>query len=303
MLVFGFLRLDRVSLESAERRSTLVGQLRFAATLQDVRTVIVLRRQLALELPRVRPWIRIRARGHDRFPVWTRGWRGVLRWPLARVGRLVLAAVVVGLAMRGVYDGTTLLIIVAGAALYVAGLEAVEPLAQEVDHPTRRDAVPETNGTLHLKHVPAVVGILLLVAAVAGAVGVLVDPSTEAVAVAGVAVVPAALGAAMAGVVSTIKGAPDPFENQMLLPPEAAGPRLAFRTALPPALAVLGLLPVLLGRVAADRGRSPAAGASDVVIFVVITFALVCGWLRSRDDFRKRMHEQMEQQLKGSGGG
>ena len=40
------------SLEDAERRSTLVGQLRFAATLQDLRTVVLLRRQLALELPR-----------------------------------------------------------------------------------------------------------------------------------------------------------------------------------------------------------------------------------------------------------
>ena len=35
-----------MSPEAAERRSSLVGQIRFAATLQDVRTVIVLRRQL-----------------------------------------------------------------------------------------------------------------------------------------------------------------------------------------------------------------------------------------------------------------
>ena len=46
------------SLEAAERRTELVGQLRFAVTLQDLRTVLVLRRQLAQERPRSRPWIR-----------------------------------------------------------------------------------------------------------------------------------------------------------------------------------------------------------------------------------------------------
>src|SRR4051794_41361499 len=36
-------------------RTELVGQLRFAVTLQDLRTVLVLRRQLAQERPRARP--------------------------------------------------------------------------------------------------------------------------------------------------------------------------------------------------------------------------------------------------------
>src|SRR3954454_2883852 len=45
------------SLEAAERRASLAGQLRFAATLQDVRTVIVLRRQLDQERHRNRPWV------------------------------------------------------------------------------------------------------------------------------------------------------------------------------------------------------------------------------------------------------
>ena len=60
LLLAGLSLLGRISLEAAERRSTLVGQLRFAATLQDLRTVIVLRRQLAMELPRLRPWIQLR---------------------------------------------------------------------------------------------------------------------------------------------------------------------------------------------------------------------------------------------------
>jgi hypothetical protein len=296
LLAIGILRVGNISLESAERRSTLVGQLRFAATLQDVRTVIVLRRQLALEMPKVRPWIRLAAKPRDRLPVWTRGWRGVLRWPAPRLGRLVLAAVVAGLAMRGVWEGTTPLIVVAGLALYIAGLEAVEPLAQEIDHPSRRDSVPLEAGPLHVRHVPISVVVLLPVVAIAAAVAVLVDPSTVAVEVAAIALVPAALGAAASGLVSTMKGAPDPNEDQAMLPPEAAGPRLAIRTALPPALAVAGLLPVLFGRFAADNGRSPVDGTLDTVFIVVAVFALVCAWVRYRDELRQSLQEQMRAQ-------
>src|SRR5438270_1824414 len=95
------------SLEAAERRASLAGQIRFAATLQDLRTVIVLRRQLAQELPRQRPWIRLpravprqwltpagnaagfvngagRPARTRHFPVWRRGWHGILRWPALR---------------------------------------------------------------------------------------------------------------------------------------------------------------------------------------------------------------------------
>ncbi|MEY2430613.1 MAG: hypothetical protein QOC92_338, partial [Acidimicrobiaceae bacterium] len=101
LLVVGISLVGNVSVEAAERRSTLVGQLRFAATLQDVRTVIVLRRQLAMELPRVQPWLPVQARGTHRLPVWTRGVRGLLRWPAARVARLVLLGAIAGLAARG----------------------------------------------------------------------------------------------------------------------------------------------------------------------------------------------------------
>ena len=43
-VVAGLQLIGGVSIERLERRSRLVGQVRFAATLQDVRTVLVLRR-------------------------------------------------------------------------------------------------------------------------------------------------------------------------------------------------------------------------------------------------------------------
>ena len=169
VVAVGLVRAGDLSVEAAERRSTLVGQLRFAATLQDLRTVIVLRRQLAMELPRLRPWVRLGVRGTGRFPVWTRGWWGVLRWPAARVGRMVLLAGAAGLALRGVWAGTTPLLVIAGVALYVAGLDAVEPLAQEIDHPTRSRSVPIERGEVYVRHLA--VGVVVMVGSSRGRCG------------------------------------------------------------------------------------------------------------------------------------
>ncbi len=125
LTIAGVLGIANLSIEHAERRTRLVGQLRFAVTLQDLRTVLVLRRQLAQELPRAKPWIGSgRYRSHPRFSVWSRGWRSVMRFPASRLVRLVLVAVVAGFAARGVWDGTLALVVLAGLALWVGGLAA-----------------------------------------------------------------------------------------------------------------------------------------------------------------------------------
>ena len=60
--------------------------------------------------------------------------------------------------------------VVAGIALFIAGLDSVEPLAQEVDHPSRRDATPLEAAEIHVRHIPAAVLAQVLVAAVAVAI-------------------------------------------------------------------------------------------------------------------------------------
>ncbi|MFM9132075.1 MAG: DUF6297 family protein, partial [Actinomycetota bacterium] len=49
----------RLRLEALARRSALVSQLKFAVTLQDIRTVVLLRRQLSQEHMREKPWFRV----------------------------------------------------------------------------------------------------------------------------------------------------------------------------------------------------------------------------------------------------
>nr|MBA2281568.1 hypothetical protein [Acidimicrobiia bacterium] len=175
----GIMVIGGVSIERLERRSRLVGQLRFAATLQDVRTVVVLRRQLSQERPRSRPWLPLPLPRH-RLPVFVRDVRSLLRWPVGRVLRLGLLAAVAGFAARGAWDGTTPLLIVVGLALFLAGLDAAEPLGQELDHPSLRDSVPVAPGWVHIRHLPAVLVVSLGVAAVAAAVAVAVDPQDGA---------------------------------------------------------------------------------------------------------------------------
>jgi len=283
----GLARLGRVSLESAERRSRLVGQLRFAATLQDVRTVVVLRRQLALELPRLRPWVRVRVRGSERRPVWRRGLRGALRWPAARVGRLVLLGVVAGLALRGVWAGTTPLLALAGAALFLAGLDATEAMAQELDHPSLTDSVPVTAGSLRVRHLPVAVGVMALVAAVGVAAAVLVEPATGALELALVCA-PAAALAGVAGAGASLVAVPDPVEA-LLMPPEVTGAYQAFRIARPLVLAIAGTLPVLAARAADGAGGPAVAVAGTATLAVAAGFGVFVAWLRSREALQKAL--------------
>ncbi len=288
VVAVGLVRAGDLSVEAAERRSTLVGQLRFAATLQDLRTVIVLRRQLAMELPRLRPWVRLGVRGTGRFPVWMRGWWGVLRWPAARVGRMVLLAGAAGLALRGVWAGTTPLLVIAGVALYVAGLDAVEPLAQEIDHPTRSRSVPIERGEVYVRHLAVGVVVMVAVAVVGAAAALLVEPSLGGLAVAAICVVPAALGSVAGAATSVLSGLPQVSAGDAwsLVPPEVAGMRIVVRAVWPPALAVLGTLPVLAARAATENGRPAASAAGAAAVGVVVAFVLVGSWVRSRD----RMH-------------
>ena len=282
LAVAGLRLVAGVSVEQLERRSRLVGQLRFAATVQDLRTVVVLHRQLSQERSRTKPWLRPPL-PRRALPVLVRDVRSLLLWPAGRAARLALLAVVAGVCGRAAYDGTTPLVAVAGLALFVAGLDAAEPLGQELDHPTRRDSVPLAAGSIHVRHLPAVVAVALGVATASAVVGVLVDPTDGAWPVALACVPAAGIGAALGAVVNLVMGSTPPAATAasttwMAAPPEAAGVRIVFRTAWPPSIAVGGAAAVLAAREQGAEGALLVAGA------LVALGVLVAGWVRFRDD-------------------
>ena len=318
----GLLAVGGTSLEASEQRGRLVGQLRFAATLGDVRTVLVLRRQLAQERPRGRPWVRIGGRlagasgaraGRPTVgatgatgpggtappprkpplrPAVRRSLQNLSRWPAGRLLRLVALAGTAGGLCAGAWAGTKLLVVPAGLCAYVAALDAIEPLAQQMDHPDREEAVPRPPGAVRvlLLVVPMValslLGLVGIVAAVA--VGA---PVGTALAVG----IPAALAtgvlACCGAAVSTMKG-PDLPEDAAMLTPEIAGTKAIFRMGFPPLCAILGMVPVLVGQAAGQRGAPPGAAAVQVLVPLLgVVGGLTLAWVRFRDELKAFLAE------------
>lgn len=302
LLALGLVGVGGLSVEAAERRTALVGQIRFAATLQDVRTVLVLRRQLAADRPRDRPWIRLGRVAGWLSPIGARSWHGILRFPASRVARLVLLAVVAGAALRGMWSGTAPLVVAAGVALWLAGLDLVEPLAQEVDHPSRRELYRHPEGALFIALlvpsfvVAAVLGLLVgVVAALPGAGQVPLGPALLTGVVAAAAGVAGAVG-------NVVSGQPSHKSDLALMAPEVAGVGMVLKSVLPLAVAVVGAVPLLIVEANLDAGRPQLQGATTAWAGVIVLVALVLGWVHQREEITRWWNEAQEAQRSGTTG-
>lgn len=69
--------------------------------------------------------------------------------------------------------------------------------------------------------------------------------------------------------------------------PEVAGPRVVFRTLWPPAVAVIGVLPVLFAQRAHRIGTDPTAPAVTVALLSMALCAAVFAWVRYRADIHE----------------
>jgi hypothetical protein len=137
---------------------------------------------------------------------------------------------------------------------------------------------------------------MLLVATIGAVAGYLAGPASAAIPIGAACIIPAALGGVGGAVVSVISGAPTNAggDGWSLLPPEVAGMRLAFRTGWPPALAIIGALPVLAARTAARNNVPAATAALAAGAGVLVLFVLVCGWVRVRAGIHAWWRAQME---------
>jgi hypothetical protein len=271
------LGIGGISIDDARRRAGLVAQLRFAVTLQDIRTVVLLRRQLSQERPRTRPWIPMKRGG--RVPtIWRRDWRGYFRFPLVRIARMVALAIVAGIALGLTWRGAPPAFIVAGLALYLAGYDAVEPLAQEIDRPSRWDAIPEDHGMTLIRHLPAAFVIMVLLCLITTATTLLLVPSDVVLSLFSIAIVPVAMGALMGAALSTAMGSPDSAKLLAGFGADMMGWVLLFRLVAPPALVLLALATLLAA------GTDPAAldtnRVSSYITYAFLLSASVLLYLR-----------------------
>ncbi len=287
----GLAPIGGLSVEKARRRSGLVSQLRFAVTLQDMRTVVLLRRQLAEETPRQRPWVRIGRRRSRLFPTWRRDWQGYLRFPLVRIVRLGAFAVVAGLSFGLTWRGVTPAFLAGALALFVAAYEAAEPLAQEVDHPSRWLGTPEDSGMLLIKHLPAAFTVMVVECLVAAAVALILVPPDVVGSLALILVVPVAGAATVAGAAGTVVGTPGPMSDIQGgfsgmsgvgdgMGGDIVGYQAIARFVLPPAVVVAAVAPMLAA------GTDPAApntsAVSNLVSFSLLITLAAAAYVRTR---------------------
>jgi hypothetical protein len=271
---FGLRAVGRIALEAARRRAALTAELRFSASVQDLRTVVLLRRQLASERPRRRPWIRLGAVASSRYPVWRRGWQSFLRWPLGRVVRVLAIGLAAGAAIAAAWSGVTLLFVLPGLLLMVAALDLVEPLAQETDHPTRRELLPLAAANLIQRHlVPsfAAMAALLLFATLAA---LALGPSASAAGVGIAMLFPTALVLVCCAALSATN---DPYAYLLK-------PALGYaQSGAPIVIAVIATGgPVLAAREAARHGGSATSAAISLEFFLLLVGVAMAWWLGKR---------------------
>ncbi len=302
VLAAGLLGIGGLGLEAAQRRAQLVAEMRFSASVQDLRTVILLRRQLASERPRRKPWVRLRGAvvgssigaashsaspprpaaagassahsaspppgsGRANGPVWRRDWQSFLRWPVVRIVRVVLIAVAAGGIAVGGFDLTPVLFALPGPLLFIAALDLIEPLAQESDHPTRRLLLPRRSSDLLRTHLtaPAVAMALVLALATIAAAAIGGNPGL-ALGVGAAVFLPLAVVLVCAAAVSATN---DPYEF-------ALNPQLSQMVTLAPIVVVLiaGFLPLFVAWKVQGGDGARISGVLGID-FVLILFALV----------------------------
>lgn len=315
----------QLRLEALARRGELVSQLRFAATVQDLRTVVQLRRQLRSEMLRTRPWGQrqrparpvpaVMALGRaaataastrassDWSPsasvIWRRDSRSLRRLPAARLFRIALLAAIGGVGAALTISASPLFGLVLLGALFFAGLESLEPLSQEIDRPDITDGIPIERGWIYAHHLVASAILLVFVGLIGAAVAVLVDPDIDAIAFA--VAIPMVWAGAMGPVVVTVLDAPTaPAPTTLLgtprnaetslVPPEFAGFSTALRTLLPVLISAIGTVPVFVARFADD-----AASVGRSLIALVLFITIVVLWVRRRDPWGIKLRNFFEE--------
>jgi len=315
----------QLRLEALARRGELVSQLRFAATVQDLRTVVQLRRQLRSEMLRTRPWGQrqcptrptpaVMAHGRaaataastsassDWSPsasvIWRRDSRSLRRLPAARLFRIALLAAIGGVGAALTISASPLFGLVLLGALFFAGLESLEPLSQEIDRPDLTDGIPIERGWIYAHHLVASAILLVFVGLIGATVAVLVDPDIGAIAF--IVAIPMVWAGAMGPVVVTVLDAPTAPSPTTLLgtprdaetslvPPEFAGFSTALRTLLPVLISAIGTVPVFVARFADD-----AASVGRSLIALVLFITIVVLWVRRRDPWGIKLRNFFEE--------
>jgi hypothetical protein len=199
--------------------------------------------------------------------------------------RLLGLGAIAGFACLGAWKGVEPLIIVAGGALFVAALDAIEPLAQESDHPQLRASLPVESGRLTVRHLIVPVFVMTMVA-MFGALAILPFTGSEMVMEIAAALVPVAALSSVCGAALSVTGEP-PYLVAMRSPSlEVMGMHMLFLISWPPAVAAVGVLPLLGAISAHERGAHVPSEIAGWAFLVLIFDVFILMWLLVRQPIK-----------------
>jgi hypothetical protein len=277
-----------------------VGLFVFAAGVITTVSVVVPKVQ---EQHRNRPWFRL-----PRFPhqtIWRRDLHGILRFPVVRLLRMAALTAIAAGCLNIAYHDTAPAAVLAGLALYLVGLDAVEPLAQEIDQADRADSIPRSavsSSSATCRRRRCCCSCMRSSA---------VRSRTPSTARARSPSSPSSrcrrcgrpgAGGHQRGQAPLLN--PGPSDTNQMLPPEVAGMRIMFRTVWPVVVCILGTVPVLGARSAESRRLAPLAGAIQGSMAVAVVVGLTAAWLRFREPakvwWRSMLRESQQEQARRS---
>ena len=204
-----------------------------------------------------------------------------LRSPLSRFGRIVALGAGAGVAAGAAARGTTPAVLVCGLLLFVMGLDLIEPLSQEIDHPGRTDELPVESGWLHLRLLAGPFVFAIVPALVGAAMCAVVDPDAAVAAL--VLAVPITWAGVTGSVVNALRD--DIIGDQtesMLVPPEVTGMKNVIVMLIPLIVSTLGTTAIL-----AMRAVPTAMSVFQVGFALCVYVGVVGWWVRKRADLRR----------------
>jgi hypothetical protein len=221
------------------------------------------------------------------------------RLPFARLIRIALAAALGGVGAALAYAESPLFGVLLLVALFVVGLESLEPLSQEVDRPDLTDGLAIDRGWIFMHHLVAPAVLVAVAGLIGAAAAAVVEPDIALGAFA--VAIPVAWAGATGAVVVTVNDAPmkqtstnllgQPRDAEMgFVPPEFAGFGSALRAAVPIVLSAVGTVPVWVARFS-GQGGDVARSLIGLALFV----AVVVAWVRRRDAWGTKLRNFMEE--------
>jgi hypothetical protein len=114
----------------------------------------------------------------------------------------------------------------------------------------------------------------------------ILEPQVSTIAYGFLVGIPAVLAGVAGASINAVKGAPDPVggaNEGLALPPEMSGMGNVIRSTFPPAISIIGCLPIIALQHSVENDSLVFVNTLRASLGVLLVLGLVAGWVRQRD--------------------